>query len=295
MSLFPAYSDTLPESATQHENQEKTEKIWLENSSFKANLECFYQPSSSKQNVVDSDKDSESSVEEAVPRKKKKKHKKTSKQKNEDIARVEVKTTPESEYFRIDTQRSYGTYPAAPKHKVSYRLKSNLNSAKRKRKFKRYYKCRLTNDGDKSNSEHEDIITKRNLDSISKPDKDENFAGFKQERGMSETTCYYNRKLAGSPHDVEMWLKYVRFQDDVFKFEKTYRKGSIAKGQRVTAERKLAILDRALQLNPNCDDLVRERLNIIVSVYPADELQVQTRKLIEKEQVLLLILLGCFF
>lgn len=293
MSLFPAYSATLPESATQHENQEQAEKVWLENSSFKANLECLYQPSSSKQNVADSGKDSDSNEKEAVPRKKKKKHKKTSRRKEEDVARVEVKT-PESEHFKIDTQRSYGTYPAAPKYKIGGRLKSNLNSTRRKRKFKRYYKCLLTNDGDKSNSEPESVITKRNLASASKPEKDENFAGFKQEQGMSETTSYYNRKLAGSPHDVEMWLKYVRFQDDVFKFEKTYRKGSIAKGQRVTAERKLAILDRALQLNPNCDDLVRERLNIIVSVYPSDELQAQTRKLIEKEQVLLLIYYDIF-
>lgn len=70
----------------------------------------------------------------------------------------------------------------------------------------------------------------------------------------------------------------------VYQFEKSYRKGSIAKAQRVLAERKMAILDKALMLNAGCEALLRERLKVAVSAFPADELQVELKKLLEKEK-----------
>ena len=117
-----------------------------------------------------------------------------------------------------------------------------------------------------------------------KKHKDENCNSFQQETAMSQTTESYNRRLTENPKDVNTWLEYIRFQDDVFQFEKSYRRGSMAKGQRVTAERKLAILQKAISHLPNNENLLREQLNIIVSVYPSDELYEYLKNLVDKDQ-----------
>lgn len=54
-------------------------------------------------------------------------------------------------------------------------------------------------------------------------------------------------------------------------FEKVYRRNPIG-GERVTVERKLSILERAIQHNPASERLLTERLELAERTQPADQL-----------------------
>ncbi|XP_060526310.1 nuclear exosome regulator NRDE2 [Cylas formicarius] len=268
MALFPAYAEEAKLIDENDSSKEKQE--WLENSSYTVhkNAEVL--------EIVDSDKES---VKPA--RKRKKKEKKQVK----DKSAVEESKDQEYEGFEIDVKRineylSVNTIsrPAVSRYRVSYYLSTRIKS--KKRRFKRYYK--LIFDEEKGDKE-ETPITKSNVDTAGFAEKDANFRGFKEEGELSKQTETFNKQLAERSEDVKLWLKYVDFQDVVYQFEKSYRKGSIVKAQRVLAERKIAILEKALTHNPNCEVLLRERLKVAVSAFPADELQLQLKKLVEKD------------
>lgn len=61
------------------------------------------------------------------------------------------------------------------------------------------------------------------------------------------------------------------FQDTVYDFEKAYRKNPVG-GDKVTNERKLAILEKALSSNPASEQLLEEKLTICERIWPADQL-----------------------
>ncbi|RZB41006.1 NRDE2 -like [Asbolus verrucosus] len=281
MSLFAAFASDSKEAPLQ-ENAPQNDK-WLQNSSFqidlgKAKKEATSEAPSASENIP---KPSES-------RKRKKESKHKHKHKKTKLSVADATQEFSEEGFSVDKARSKEfltvktiSRPSVPRYSVKY-FTCNLKRH-RKKKIKRYYQCSLEPDDDKSGEEGP-VITKSNLDQMEGSKKDENFTGFKQEEDLSQTTAKYNRKLTENVHDIKLWLEYVNFQDTVYQFEKTYRKGSIAKGLRVLAERKHAILDKALTHNQNCEELHRERLNVAVSIYPADELQVQLKNLVDKEQ-----------
>lgn len=266
MSLFPAYAET----AANGEPPETVETTnWLQNPSFQIDV------TGNKPDVT----------QDSIKKRKKKK--------NEKHDHKKLKPTPttslvEPDDFSIDRRRNKEfltvqtiSRPSVPRYNTKYRMRSYRRFEKKK--FKRYYQRRKIED-DKSDTEAAPVITKQNLNTLEGSKKDENFTGFKQEEELSQTTAMFNKKLTEDPHDIKKWLEYVDFQNTVYQFEKTYRKGSIAKGLRVLAERKLSILDKALSHNPNCEELLRERLNVAVSIYPSDELQVQLKNLVDKEQ-----------
>lgn len=199
------------------------------------------------------------------------------KSKDNDLFEISSKRCPEL----LNVDRIYR--PAAPKCHVKYNLNKTKDKRWIRRKFKRYYKIHWP---ENSETEQNNRITKADLKIATNllVPQDENYTGFKHEENLTQTTAAFNRTLQENPSDINTWLQYTQFQDTVFQFEKSYRKGSIAKGLRVTADRKLSILDKALQHNPDCERLLRERLNIAASVYPSDELQNQLEKLVEKDQ-----------
>lgn len=291
MALFPAYASGSENKTTNEAVSKTQDETWLENSSFKIDVTGF-QPTTSdslenigaESNVHlinSSENDSNESDVSKQPKRKKKRKKKSKHHQNKV---VESETKQGGNDFKIDkTQnREFLTVqtiarPSAPKYRISFRMYRPLKTSKRK--LKRYFHFIVKNE----NTEKETKLTKQDLTKDLSVERNEDFTGFKQEADMSQTTAFYNRSLAENPRDVELWLKYVRYQDAVFQFEKVYRKGSMAKGLRVTADRKLAILDKALSHNPDCELLMRERLNITANAYPADELQIHLKKLVEKE------------
>ncbi|KAJ8965402.1 hypothetical protein NQ314_004154 [Rhamnusium bicolor] len=117
--------------------------------------------------------------------------------------------------------------------------------SRRKYKFKRYFQHIPDKNVNKSNSENEVVLTKQNLDKTEFNTKDEHFTGFKQEEELTQKTAYYNRHLGDEPNDIKTWLAYIHFQDMVYQFEKSYPKRH---------------------------------------AFPADELQVHLKNLVEKDK-----------
>ncbi|KAK5650391.1 hypothetical protein RI129_001420 [Pyrocoelia pectoralis] len=275
MALFPAYEDL----AAVHDAScpSTYAESWLTNSSFKIGAADLLKPSSEVTKISDSsESELETNLVKNVTKKvKTHKQKKQSHSKSADIVEdFKIDTTRNLEFLSVATI----SRPAVPKYRSNFRIWGLQRPIKKK--YKRYYQMlieKLDNSGD------EPTITKKDLDKNISVEINEEFTGFKQESDMSKTTAFYNKGLGENPRNIEMWLQYVRFQDVIFKFEKTYRKGSFAKGKRVTAERKLAILDKALTHNPDSEILMRERINTAVGAYPADELHVQLKSLVEKD------------
>lgn len=280
MSLFPAYCTQSQEKTTEQNQETQEETTWLKNSSFVIDVKGLNLTAS--ENVGTTKRILSSEEEEPVVPKKHVKRKKKRKIEEKGIHLeesaehvVDTKRTPE--FLTVKTIAR----PSAPKYRISFYINES-NRRKFKKKFKRYYAF-LEDTGDaKSGSDKEEVLTRNDLNNPVKVDSSSDVT-LKQEDDLSKTTAYYNRNLTENPSDIDLWLKYVEFQDTIFKFEKTFRKGSFAKGLRVTAERKLAILDKALAQNPSCERLLRERMNIVFSVYPSDELQMQLKKIVEKE------------
>ncbi|XP_056637114.1 nuclear exosome regulator NRDE2 isoform X1 [Diorhabda sublineata] len=272
MSLFPAYTSAIPIDSTSNTNDNES---WLKNSSFQIDLPNVSENTTEKQNK-------EKAENIAKLTQKKRKHSNSKKREiNADLI------SSDGDLFHTDSggARELLTVktisrPSAPIYDSKYWIDDPKFKKPRsmKSKFKRYHQYR------ESNSDVEVKITSKNLNDVDFTPRDEHFIGFKHEEELSSKTGFYNKHLADNPHDIKKWLEYINFQDTIHLFEKSYRKGSVAKGQRVLAERKLSILHKALALNPISESLQRERLNIAVSTFPADELQNYLRDAVEKDK-----------
>lgn len=249
MALFPAYKIENEPTTSKNEDEQDT---WLKNSSFQpVNIESLKK---------------KPTEERRSKHRKKKKHELFNK--NDKAIRKSIgKLSDENEEFILDTKRTKEfltvntiSRPSAPKYHSKYRILKTFYKMKEKKKFKRYYRALQP----------------------SKDIEEERSKCF-DEREFTEATSKYNKKLSDNPHDVKLWLEFINYQDTLHQYEKTYKKGSIAKAQRNLADRKLLILDKALIHNPNNDDLHRERLRIAVNSFPLDELQLHLKHLVDKE------------
>ncbi|MCJ8737249.1 hypothetical protein PDJAM_G00021920 [Pangasius djambal] len=68
----------------------------------------------------------------------------------------------------------------------------------------------------------------------------------------------FNRKLRENPTDVNMWLEFIQFQDEVG----GSLSGQGAESERALWDRKLSVVERALQLNPGSVELKLHRLRL---------------------------------
>lgn len=287
MSLFPAYASTSAEKSTEKNTEE--DQQWLENSSFQIDVTGISLPSSSVP------EENTANLAEKTTKSKSKKHKKH-RHNEKNAKKDELKDKIDDLIYKKRNSELLSVKTIARPSAPTYKIKFFIRDQKKpyaKKKFKRYYDAIPLKQDDKSDDENAAKITEKDLKNPPPKETNEHFTGFKQEDEMSQMTASYNRKLAENSADIDTWLDYVKFQDAIFQFEKTYRKGSIAKGLRVTAERKLSILDKALSHNPDCERLMRERLNIAVSnnnntVYWSTE-HLQT---IEQQYKIMLIIIG---
>lgn len=269
MSLFPAYAEqsNLKESKP----QSSTNAEWLENSSFHVNLVNVQ-----NENISEEKTSQDELQVPSTSKKRKKKRKRSDSKKKKTDSDLSVE---KNEYYKIELLGArelltvpFISRPSAPIYKIKYWIRDLKNPKSFfKSSFKRYHKYVNF----KAKPEKETAITLENLNKIGFAPRDEQFLGFKQEEELTEKTAFYNSHLGENPTDIKVWLEYIHFQDVVHQFEKTYRKGSMAKAQRVLAERKLSILEKALTLNHNNSEVLqRERLTIAVTTFPSDELQV---------------------
>uniref|UniRef100_A0A6Q2YGS9 NRDE-2, necessary for RNA interference, domain containing n=1 Tax=Esox lucius TaxID=8010 RepID=A0A6Q2YGS9_ESOLU len=103
---------------------------------------------------------------------------------------------------------------------------------------------------------------------------------------LAERVEDFNRRLRENPEDTHAWLRFVRFQDEVAsgpgafgdppENETERRKSSV----RATLEKKVAILDRAVDSNPGCVELKLERLRLCRELWEPAVLLKEWKKLV---------------
>lgn len=95
-----------------------------------------------------------------------------------------------------------------------------------------------------------------------------------QEQLVYNKTQEYNDHLRKHPHDIEKWLEFVNFQDKVNLLTNKEDVNSSA-----VAEKKLSIFEKALESNPKCAELLIRRLQTAKSVWSAEQISSEWKKL----------------
>ena len=82
---------------------------------------------------------------------------------------------------------------------------------------------------------------------------------------LSQQTAMYNRRLQEDPRNVGLWLEFLAFQREVKVWGGEGRMGQLttAKSLKAVNERKLAILERALEHNPKSEELLVGHLELL--------------------------------
>ena len=82
----------------------------------------------------------------------------------------------------------------------------------------------------------------------------------------------YNRRLRESPHDIALWLEFIKFQDHVFEKLHTQKnktsKTEFMSSSKAAIEKKLSIFDKALEANPSSLEL--KVVNPIITMFDAN-------------------------
>ncbi|KAH0620431.1 hypothetical protein JD844_020874 [Phrynosoma platyrhinos] len=112
-----------------------------------------------------------------------------------------------------------------------------------------------------------------------------------QERSESGISCLmtkmeeYNRKVRENPRDVKAWMDFVSFQDE---FMNTPSCFTMSEGEwqmrkkslKLVLEKKLAILERAIENNPNSVDLKLARLKLCMEFWEPSAVMKEWQKLV---------------
>ncbi|XP_054712994.1 nuclear exosome regulator NRDE2-like [Uloborus diversus] len=88
---------------------------------------------------------------------------------------------------------------------------------------------------------------------------------------FKEKIVLFNKILTESPHDVQMWLDFVDFQDELFSIQQKTNAGCGLTEDSII-EKKISILDKALKHNPKSVPLNVARLNLCKNKLKPDDL-----------------------
>lgn len=95
----------------------------------------------------------------------------------------------------------------------------------------------------------------------------------------------FNRKLRETPRDIQLWMAFVAFQDEVMKSPGLYaieegEKEKRKKSLKLILEKKLAILERAIESNQSSVDLKLAKLKLCTEFWEPSTLLKEWQKLI---------------
>ncbi|KAI4488376.1 hypothetical protein M0804_005224 [Polistes exclamans] len=100
------------------------------------------------------------------------------------------------------------------------------------------------------------------------------------EEEQTSKTREYNEKLMKDPKNVKLWLEYIEFQDTLAKFQKNQLTKNI---QHSTVLRKLSIVEKAIEQNVDCTELLKLKLRFMGEISPADEFSKEMETLVNKD------------
>ncbi|KMQ95679.1 hypothetical protein RF55_4088 [Lasius niger] len=305
MSLFPAYSSDKPES-TSCDNADISNK-WLSNSSFQTQA-----PVKRETSTLSLDSSSDESLHDIPSEEKQvnsettllntKIHIKQKESKTDKAQKVKRKRRthdskrykPEYEqdvkniYFE-DKHRDKGNNNintfcprARPSYEISEKFIGFIKHKQPKDIFHRYYAKNI--DSVESLKKKDTVIKKTIKKETLMQDEEvnENVASWCKnlEEEQKCKTREYNEQLAENPHNVELWLQYINFQDILV----YYQRHQLAKDiHRSTALKKLSIVEKALEKNIDSKELLKLKLHLMTELTPSDELSNQLETLVNKD------------
>lgn len=99
---------------------------------------------------------------------------------------------------------------------------------------------------------------------------------------LMKKTSYYNQTLLQRPHDISMWLEFIRYQDEASLWGKTAGPAGWMEGENETEsrkklnvalmERKVAIYERALENNPFSVELIVGYMELVEELWDTEKL-----------------------
>lgn len=297
MSLFPAYpseKDAEKSNSNQTEELPSDNKVdWLRNVSFQSGI-SFNKPtdistSSSSSDLSENDSNIQvpsSSKLERIPENIKivtspkdinsRKHKKKKKRKS----RIEKKYEPKVEnvYFedRILDTRMCTVDTLCSRVRPLYNLSEyNLTfiSGKRwkKRSVRRYYSKNIDMI---EQSKKKDTIIKRTKTNEPEETLPEWCVNIEEEQKIK--TQDFNKMLEENPNDIEIWLRFIEFQDDAIIYQ------PFKNNSRSILEKKLSIVEKGLEKNPDSLDLEKMKLFLMSELLPADQFSNELETLLSR-------------
>ncbi|KAG9481787.1 hypothetical protein GDO78_010813 [Eleutherodactylus coqui] len=95
----------------------------------------------------------------------------------------------------------------------------------------------------------------------------------------------YNRRVRENPGDIKMWMEFVSFQDELIHQPSMYSTSesemdSHRMSLKMVLEKKLSILERAIESNPSCTELKLARLRLCAEFWESAALLKEWQKLI---------------
>lgn len=106
----------------------------------------------------------------------------------------------------------------------------------------------------------------------------------RKEGDISHQTALFNEKLRENPHDTELWLSFVDHQDLV----RSHLYGNLSSNEeqkkvshpKALLERKVSILDKAIEQNPKNVELLTARLKIASEYWDTSALHQEWRNIL---------------
>ena len=107
------------------------------------------------------------------------------------------------------------------------------------------------------------------------------------EGSISQRTEEFNKRLRENPHDVNMWMDFIKFQEEAIVQGETLKvhlndgkNEQRKKASALVTEKKIAIFEKALEHNPNSLELMTAHLQLSNSVVTPEKLLEKWKKII---------------
>ena len=114
-------------------------------------------------------------------------------------------------------------------------------------------------------------------DKIEREEEIEGEIGFFKLHEVQQKTKIFNQRLREEPKNEDLWLEYVDFQDVTLD---THHAQNVVMKRRALAEKKLAILSKAIEVNPMNHALYVKRLDLGKEVFESKTLDSQWKELL---------------
>lgn len=105
---------------------------------------------------------------------------------------------------------------------------------------------------------------------------------------MVQRTSEYNQQLLHEPHDIQLWLEFIAFQDEALVWGKLPmmvegEKMDTKRRRTALLERKVAIYEKALASNPFSEELIAGHMQLVQSFWETEKLVTQWKNIVFKQ------------